>query len=254
FDSLRIRGRIFDAATGMPDTTAAIFLYPIDAADSALLRERPIYVQQVDNSGFFAIDILPAKPFRVYAIHDDDDNLVYAPGTDKIDFLDAPYQPGTSDSSLSFFIFKESLSDSLLTQPAEEESTGSGGLSARRKQKTSARSGNDFGYRVLADSTTLSRGTHELTSPLVIELQTPLSELDSSKVYLSYDDNGIEVEAVRQLSTDSFGLSIRTEWQPDKLYTLRLVKGWAKDSTGAELLPTKFPFRTKRLADYSTLK
>src|SRR5690606_25073935 len=84
-------------------------------------------------------------------------------------------------------------------------------------------------------------------------LYRPLSAVDSNRIYLSYDDNGIEVEAPHHLLVDSSQVAIFTEWQPDKSYTLRLIKAWAKDTSGQELSPGKYTFRTKSLNNYATL-
>src|SRR5690606_28087942 len=47
---------------------------------------------------------------------------------------------------------------------------------------------------------------------------------------------------------------IMTEWKEDTEYWLRLVKGWATDTTQQELVPGKYNFKTKKNDDYSTLQ
>ena len=41
FDSLQVSGQVFDAETGMPDSSATIVLYEATEKDSAILRKKP---------------------------------------------------------------------------------------------------------------------------------------------------------------------------------------------------------------------
>jgi hypothetical protein len=46
---------------------------------------------------------------------------------------------------------------------------------------------------------------------------------------------------------------VTTPWKENTVYTLKLLKGFAQDSTGADALPSKNSFRTKRKEDYAKL-
>jgi hypothetical protein len=251
FDSLNLHGRVFDAATGLPDSTTTIFLYPESENDSAVVRKKPAYAQKTDADGHFSFGLLPNKGFRAFAVQDADNNYIYSPATEKIDFLDYAARPlFENDSLLTFFIFKEVI-DSTLEAETGALTDRSG---TRGRQRARSYPKNDPGYLVKVDTLNREKGSFDLTGPLIVELHKPLAEIDSSRIFLSYDDNGIDVEAVRKLGADSSDITIYSTWQADRIYTLRLVKGWARDTSGAELPPGKYFFRTKRTEDYGTLR
>ena len=58
------------------------------------------------------------------------------------------------------------------------------------------------------------------------------------------------------ITQDSSGLQykLNTDWREDAVYTLRLQKGFAKDSSGSDLFPGRYTFRTKRDEDYGKLR
>jgi hypothetical protein len=113
---------------------------------------------------------------------------------------------------------------------------------------------NNFGYRVNVDTSNIGQRTFELNSILTIDLFTELRTLDTAKIYLSYENGGIEVESLYKSTVDSGKIKINSEWQSNKIYTLRLIKGWAKDTSGSELPPGKYFFHTKGDEDYGILK
>ncbi len=253
FDSLQLQGNVIDAATGMPDTSALVILHPAAADDTAVMRKKPQYAVKASSSGHFSFSTLPGKPFRIYAIHDANNNYLYDLGEEKVGFINQTVTPSVAGDSLyRFYMFKEvrdtintdtdtiSVADGKSGKPALGTARGNG-------EKSKA------GYYVKVDTSNRDLRSFELTRPLDIDLFTEIKSLDTAKVYLSYENNGIEVEAVQKLRMDSSRVSISTQWQPDKIYTLRLVKGWAKDSSGTELAPGKYFFRTKREEDYGKL-
>lgn len=253
FDSLQLRGQVIDAATGRPDTNALMILYPAEENDTAVMRQRPRYAVKADASGNFLFKALPQRPFRIYALQDANSNYTYDYGEEKIGFIAQTVLPSLSKDSLYYFyMFKEVPDTAAVTgtdTAAPPPTTGRPGAAGRRSGGAVK---SKLGYYVHVDTNTAQR-TFELTEPLTIDLFTPISSLDTAKVYLSYDNNGIEVEAVQQLKADSSAISLNTQWQSDKVYTLRLVKGWATDSSGSELPPGKYFFRTKREEDYGKL-
>lgn len=258
FDSLQLKGRVYDAATGAPDTSSVLMLYPAEENDSVVVRRKPLYAAKVNASGYFSFQSLPAKPFRIYALQDGNGNYIYDIGQEKIGFIGNTVLPSMQPDSLVFPIFKEWVDTTDLsavkdtTLAANNLGQRSGSLSKRNALKPPAK--NAIGYQVMVDTSNTRLRTFELTKPLIIELHKELSLLDTGKVYLSYDNGGIEVEAVQKLKVEDGDMKIYTQWQSDKIYTLRLVKGWSKDTSGAELPPGKYFFRTKQTEDYGTVK
>ncbi len=263
FDSLELHGRVFDAATGLPDTAALITLYTADENDTAVVRKKPMYAVKADPSGNFTFRSLPDKAFRLYAVQDANNNYLYDFGEEKIGFLNATVRPGIGKDSLySIYAFQEVKDTTIVDTAAVKDTTAkqepggkpSMGIDAKNDKVASRPSKNKLGYTVHADTSNISLRTIELTQALTIDISASLKSLDTPKVYLSYENDGIEIEAIRKLIVDSGKIKITTQWQPDKVYTLRLIKGWAKDTSGAELFPGKYRFRTKREEDYGNIK
>lgn len=251
FDSLKIHGRVFDAQTGKPDSSIMIMLYKASLSDSALLKEKPSYVQKTDASGNFSLSILPNRPFKIYAIEDINNNYMYDFGTEKVGFLDTSITPKTEDSiALVFHIFKETIDSTTSTTDTTKAEVEKG---LKRFGKTEKKPENGQDYKVNVDTSNREQRSFDITQNLSIDLYKPIS-IDSSKIYLSFDDNGIEVEAVQELLVEQSKIQLKTNWQQDKIYTLRLVKGWAKDTSGAEIAPGKYFFKTKNKDDYGSLK
>jgi hypothetical protein len=265
FDSLELHGRVFDAATGKPDTAALITLYAANESDTAVLRKKPMYASRTDASGNFSFKSLPQKQFKMYAIQDGNNNYIYEYGEEKIGFLDNAVVPALeTDSLYTFHMFKEVIdtASAFGKEQATEDSSRnvdrsnrlSGGGIGKPLAGAQKPPKNNFGYRVNVDTSNIGQRTFELNQKLTIDLFTELRTLDTAKIYLSYENGGIEVESLQKLAVDSSQIKISSEWQGNKIYTLRLVKGWAKDTSGNELLPGKYFFRTKGDEDYGILK
>lgn len=254
FDSLELRGNIFDAASGMADSSTLITLYDATESDSVVMQKKPLYATRSDGLGNFSFRALPRKFFKMFAIQDSNSNYLYDRGEEKIGFMDHPVVPSLgTDSLYTFYMFREPH-DTVATEAPEEDSSAAADKDFAARGKNNKGQNRVSGYTVQVDTVHQDQRTFELNSDLAIDLTGELGNLDTAKVYLSYENNGIEVEAVHKLQRDSAGIKLSTQWQPDKKYTLRLVKGWAKDSSGAELPPGKYFFHTKREEDYGKLK
>ncbi len=257
FDSLELNGYIVNARTGKADTNALIMLYPDTEPDSAVVKSKPLYALKTDTRGRFSIKSLPYKPFRIYAVQDANNNYLYDPGEEQVGFLNYPVLPGIhSDTLYRLNLFKEAIDsaahktgDSL---SVEDKTAGEGKFSLRKRAGGVGK--NDISYRVNVDTINKNVRTFEITKPLTIDLYTSVNNIDTGKIYLSYEDEEVEIEAVHGFAADSNAIHITPQWVGNKSYTLRLVKGWATDSSGKELLPGKYSFKTKSEEDYGTLK
>jgi hypothetical protein len=268
FDSLELHGRVLDAKTGMADSAILLALYEVGESDTAVLRKKPKYATRIDASGNFVFKSLPARKFKMYAIQDVNSNYIYDYGDEKIGFLNQEVMPSLQDSiNYTFYTFKE-WKDTATMADIVDTSISKDTLAARQKLKGeeletkrklyllrrfSKLSKTNIGYKVLVDTGDVTTRSFDIRLPLSVALTTYIQSLDTPKVYLSYDNDGIEVEAVQRLHVDSGTIHIFTQWLGDKVYTLRLVKGWAKDSSGNELPPGKYKFKTKGDPDYSSL-
>jgi hypothetical protein len=253
FDSLSLAGTVCNARTGLPDTSALVMLYSASESDSAVVRHKPMYVTHVDISGNFLLQGLPPRAFRLYALRDMNGNLTFDGGQEWIAFADSVIRPSPGSAKrLSLQLFPESLGDTASTPAGAGQSAFTG-----RGRKTAAVSEVAAGgYRVLADTADAGKRTQDITGPLTISLSRRLSgTMNPDRIFLASDSAGATVEAPLRITRDSSGLEyyLNTPWRQDAVYTLRLQKGFATDSSGADLMPGRYTFRTKRDEDYGKL-
>lgn len=259
FDSLALAGDVIDGSTGLPDTASFVMLYPFAAGDSAVVRRKPSYVTHVDAAGHFKFLGLPSRRFRVYALRDANANLTFDGGKEWIGFIDSVIRPGdTSMAPIRLHTFQEAGGDTAVVASTDDNSRGGGGFSraARGDKGLSIDKPLPGSYRVLADTNDIRRRTQSIAKPLEIRFGRRLSAaLNTEKMFLSVDSAGVSVEESYRLEGDSTGLNYKLifRWREDAVYTLRLQKGFAKDSAGTDLLPGRFTFRTRRDEDYGKL-
>ncbi len=257
FDSMEVKGQVIDMLSGQPDTGISVVLY--DAAtfkDSMMLSKKPAYLARTDLSGSFHFTGLPQRSFRIFALADVDNNTIYDINQERIGFLDTAIvsrqgsdssEPGTLILYTSLAEKRTPVKDSLLNDSLRR-------VAERFVGRVVSKGKNALAYSVVADTISKDRGTFELTAPLQIKLNAVLKTLDSAKVFLSYLNSGVEAEASRKITHDTGSLYISNNWIPETKYTLRLVKGWATDTSGNELPPGRYHFMTKSLDDYAKLQ
>jgi len=254
FDSLQVKGQVRDMLTGMPDTGISLVLYYEDTfKDSMLLSKKPAYLARTDVGGNFKFTGLPQRSFRIFAIADADNNNMYDITKERIGFLDSSVvsKPETDSSMLLLYTSmarqRISVRDSLLNDSLYR-------LARKYVGRVVSKGKNAMAYSVAVDTISKERGTFELNTPLQIKLNAVLKSIDSSKVFLSYLNSGVEAEAARKITHDTGSLYLQHTWLPETQYTLRLVKGWAVDTAGLELPPGRYTFRTKSFDDYAKLQ
>lgn len=253
FDSLSLAGTVYDAHTGLRDSVAQVLLYSALESDSAVVRHKPMYVTHVDGSGNFLFQGLPARPFRIYALRDGNANLTFDGGSEWIAFYNSIVTPDTAKREIE-----------LRTFPEPSEDTDANQVSNARKPRfnaevsTPAKLVTPGSYVVDVDTTDIKRRTQDLDSPVHISFgRTLAAPIRDGRVFLSYDSAGTTIEAPFKIaSADTTGLryKISTRWLEDVVYTLRLQKGFAQDSSGTDMLPGRFSFHTKRDEDYGKIR
>lgn len=247
FDSLSIKGFAFNAQNLNIDTNLRAALY--DAAtfqDSLIYRQKPLYITPVSKNGDFTFKNLPAKPFHLFVFNDANKNGVYDPGKDMMGFLSETILPGEHlDSVYVIKYYRESVDTTAFSD--FNTSTRS-----ERKSRTTSRVSGDIPYYVKVD-TNSNKGSQDLHLPLTIIKSSAIKSVDASKIFLTFEKELVDVEAVFQLEENDSTVLLKSEWIPDLTYTLRLVKGWAVDTAGNEIAPGKYKFMTKRTEDYGSL-
>ncbi|HLO59392.1 MAG TPA: Ig-like domain-containing protein [Bacteroidales bacterium] len=89
-DSLSVTGTVTDAFTlkAGKDVQMLVMLYE-NLSDSAPLIEIPKYYGRANENGLFAVNNIHPDTFRVIALQDANNNLMYDPGIENIAFLDS---------------------------------------------------------------------------------------------------------------------------------------------------------------------
>lgn len=105
-DSLKLRGAIENATDKKAAGQILVGLYPEDAADSIVYKEKPLYLIRTDEQGRFAFNYLPAKKFKIIGIKDQNKNLMYDGSEEQIAYSAQPATPGDT-ADIRMRLFKE---------------------------------------------------------------------------------------------------------------------------------------------------
>ncbi|MEI8280090.1 MAG: Ig-like domain-containing protein [Bacteroidota bacterium] len=253
FDSLQLGGNVLMASTGLPDTGSRILLYDARKNDSAIVREKPLYVTRVDGAGNFIFKGLPNRTFRIYALHESNGNLIYDGSGEQIGFADTTVVPADTElKSITLRVFAESV-DTTANKPVRTTAS----TAAPEKEKDKKNAGpKEYKYAVSVDTSDKKRRTKDLLKPIDVVFAGRIGTLVKEKILLSKEKDGKPIEVPISILTDSGKsnqFSIMTVWDEDALYTLKLQKGFAKDTAGVDALPRRYTFRSKQDDDYAKL-
>lgn len=251
FDTLQLYGKVYNAATGLTDTGAYILLYDASKSDSIVVKEKPRYVSRINASGEFKISGLPGKSFKIYALHDANGNLVYDGKGEMIAFIDSIVRPVDSVAApIILKSFKEIIIDTL---PSEIKSRVGAIVDKKNKEVPKQ----PFIYKVDVDTSSLNKRVFDVTKPLFIAFDHKPDSVKKEKMFLSHDSLGVDVESAFTLKKDTVKVNqylVLADWKEETVYTIRLQRGFARDSIGNETLPSKYTFRTKNDDDYGKLE
>lgn len=196
---------------------------------------------------------MPDKVFRIYALKDKNGNLIYDAGDEWIAFNNTTVRPGdTTQAPILLKIFKET--DSLRSKKDTANVAAQNAALLRSKQAARAKEG--FVYVVNVDTSDARKRTQEIIKPVTVTFNKDITTLNKERITLSYDSDGISKPVVADIHLDTANKAkvlINCNWQQNMLYTLRLLKSFAKDSAGTDAMPSKYTFRTKRDEDYGIL-
>ena len=252
FDSLTLSGSVIDASTGLPDSTGVIVaLYNATESDSIVVRKKPKYFARIGGSGKFVFRGLPQRQFKIYAIKDISDDLIYNQGNDLVAFNDQLVTPGdTTLTGLSLRLFMEPDTG---TGPKTLKVNKSEGLhDVKNIAKYEAKPALTLSVPV---DTVVSKRTFDITRPLSFSL-SHAADVVPEKATLTFDSAGAAGNLPFSLSEDTTrpaGWLLKANWKENTVYTLKFAKGFGKDSAGTETMPAKYSFRSKEDADYSKI-
>lgn len=248
FDSLLLEGLVINAATGLPDSSALILLYDAKESDSVVVQKKPVYVSRA-TGGRFRIEGLPGRAFRIYALRDANNNLTFD-GEEAIAFVDRVVVP--ADSMVDSLVLRTFIEEPDSVMAKTSASKRFGGI---RRRGTAANKDQPLVYVAKIDTADVNKRTLDVTQPLKISFSDSVV-LYKDRIYLSYDSAQITVESEFDAeidTTEGYALHINTNWKENIVYTLRLLKGFVRDSAGTDALPSRYTFRTKADEDYGKL-
>ena len=105
-DSLKLRGTIANATDKRAAAQVLVGLYPADAQDSIIYKEKPLYLIRTDEQGKFAFNYLPNKPFKIIGIKDQNKNLLYDGSDEQVAYSNTLADPRDT-GSIAMLLFKE---------------------------------------------------------------------------------------------------------------------------------------------------
>ncbi len=86
-DSCTIRGSVVDGFTNEGKGKILVGVYD-NTADTAFTKTKPFYYAFTDDAGNFVIDNVKARPYRITALEDKNQNFIYDQANESIGFLD----------------------------------------------------------------------------------------------------------------------------------------------------------------------
>jgi hypothetical protein len=90
-DSFSMSGSVFNAETKVGENGCMIMLYT-NNEDSLPLTTRPDYVTKSENNGIFTFNHIKAGKYKIFALKDINNNLIYDLPNEAIAFLDDPVE------------------------------------------------------------------------------------------------------------------------------------------------------------------
>lgn len=263
FDSLSMNGKIIDAANGTIDSSGTTKILLYDATDSfdVVSKKKPLYLTVANNKGAFSLKGLPSRSFRIFALKETTENLRFDNDDEYVGFSDKVYQSSVDTLPISLYLFKElpdssrKKTDSTLVVPGEKWSSKPSSRAGEQASKGPSLDAKTLNYSALVDTTNLSKRSQDIKEPISVYFSRPLDTFNAERIAVSFDSSGIEMETKVKISIDSSRkkLSILPDWRYNSAYTLRLLKGFAKDTSKESTMPSKYIFRSKSDEDYGKL-
>ena len=213
-DTMAFTGMLRDAYTLEPIPAATIMLYE-DFSDTAIYKTLPIAVARTDVWGYFSVQNIAPRTYRMIAVEDKNSNYRYDAGGESIAFLDTLITPQIMVSML----------------PPSPDLKDTAALLAR-----------PYEY-LLAASKENVRKQYLIESPLLGERQFRLIFNQYHPTILSLDIQGIdstEYVIERNRFSDTLTYWITAPTLPD---TLKGVINYLKTDSLDQLSPTEFTLR-----------
>lgn len=85
-DNQILKGNVINSENSKPLPNILVGLYKVDAIDSIIFKEKPIYASITNANGEFSFNYLPKADFKLIAIKDENKNLMYDGSIEQIGF------------------------------------------------------------------------------------------------------------------------------------------------------------------------
>jgi len=253
FDSMELKGTIINAATGLPDTSGIlVILYKAAENDSAVVKKKPMYAARPDNKGAFHFKGLPGRHFRIYALKDDNNNMIYDGGTEMIAFNDSLVTP--ADSAV------QTIGLRLFAELPDTANSAKDSVKPSKKMLKGKMRGvvidTNLVYTTNLDTTNSSRKTFDITDSIkMVFNRWPI--LAKEKISIIFDSAETEVRVpvrVRQDSSKPGLIYVIAHLAENTVYTMRVDTGFAKDTGNKSVSTARYKFRTFDKDDYGKIK
>lgn len=253
FDSLSLEGSVLNATTGIADTSGVlVVLYKASENDTAIIRKKPMYAVKPDRSGKFRFAGLPGRDFRLYAIRDDNNNMMYDGGVEMVAFNDDIVHAGDTTKATPVLRLFPEVTDSANAVADTAASGKKGGM--RTKQRMSRDTG--FFYSLNVDSTDIGKRTFDVTDSFRFVFNAPVM-LHEGRLRLSRDSGGVWVPVplkVRQDLDRKMRVNAVAELAGNTVYELLADSAFVTDTAGKAIKGARYRFRTMDRDDYGKIK
>jgi 5-hydroxyisourate hydrolase-like protein (transthyretin family) len=232
-----LSGKVFNAATGQPDSTLFVMLYT-EAKDSAVFTTNPKYVTKCKGDGSFTLNNIANNTYYVYALETEMGSYNYNNNDKKFAFNNAAIIINNNEANATLQAFV-----------AEKEKE-------KDKQKTTAVAPQPKETdKRLKFSPLLPEGKQDLLSILTCETNKPLKSIDASKMKLLADNINKNFEVTIDSLTNK-KITLKTDWKENAEYALYLQKEFITDTLGNNFYKAldTIKFSTKKNADYGSLE
>ncbi|MBC7694460.1 MAG: Ig-like domain-containing protein [Burkholderiales bacterium] len=119
-DSLKLTGQVLNSVDQKPASEILIGLYNMNANDSIIYKDKPLYITKSASDGNFIFNYLPGSLFKIVAIKDLNKNLVYDGSEEQVAFTNNFVNPRDSNF-ISLVLFKETPSKNFIKKSFSPE-------------------------------------------------------------------------------------------------------------------------------------
>jgi hypothetical protein len=226
-DSNTISGKVLLAETGKIDSTLLVALYT-NQTDSAVAKERPRFITNLDSNGRFTFKNLPSKEFNIFAFADEGGQKKYTSPKQLFAYNDSVVNSKNNPTGITLYAYVEEVD--VPKPPVERASAAD--LKIR------------FGN-------TLNNGQQDVLKDLSLFANKKIAKIDTTKLTLT--DTTYTIQHNKKVTVDSLkkNITIQTKWTLEQHYRLVIEKEFATDDKGVIMVKNDtIKFVTKAAKDY----